>query len=255
MGMGYPEGLLQCRSIIKKNNYAVITPDGRVKNVVPGFEGCEMTILGNPKIGAGYVDYIVKMNPGGKNGKGFGGEGIETFIYCIKGKLTVTAGDQKYDLTDGGYVYCPPELKMYMENNSTEACECFLYKQRYEKLDDLKTAVVVGNANNIEYREYEDMENVLIKDLLPTDIAYDMNMHILAFKPGGCHPMVETHYQEHGAYILSGEGMYNLDNEWMPVQKDDYLYMSAYSPQAAYGIGRELFTYIYSKDCNRDPKL
>ena len=26
--------------------------------------------------------------------------------------------------------------------------------------------------------------------------------------PGGCHPFVETHVQEHGAYILEGEGCY-----------------------------------------------
>ncbi len=38
----------------------------------------------------------------------------------------------------------------------------------------------------------------------------------------------ETHVQEHGAYILSGRGMYNLDNEWMPVDKGDYIFMGAY---------------------------
>ena len=50
--------------------------------------------------------------------------------------------------------------------------------------------------------------------------------------------------------------MYNLDNNWIPVKKGDYLFMGAYSLQAAYGVGRdEDFAYIYSKDCNRDIKL
>ena len=47
--------------------------------------------------------------------------------------------------------------------------------------------------------------------------------------------------------------MYNLDNEWIPVKKGDYLFMGAYCPQASYAVGRgEDFAYIYSKDCNRD---
>lgn len=255
MGMGYPKGTLSSRSIVKKNNYALLAPTGLVKNVVPGFEGCEMTILGSPKLGASFVDYIVKMLPGGKNEKGFGGDGVETFVYCIEGSVTAKAGDEAHELTSGGYLYCPPDRAMYLANKSGEPCRMFLYKQRYAPLDQLKTHVVVGNVNDIPFRPYEDMENVLIKDLLPTDLAFDMNMHILAFKPGGCHPMVETHYQEHGAYVLTGEGVYNLDNEWVPVETGDYLYMSAYSLQAAYGVGREDFSYIYSKDCNRDAAL
>ena len=45
---GYRKDLLSTRSIIKKGNYAVIEPDGLVKNVIPGFEGCEITILASP---------------------------------------------------------------------------------------------------------------------------------------------------------------------------------------------------------------
>lgn len=255
MGMGYPRGVLSSRSIIRKNNYALIEPSGRVKNVVPGFDDCEMTILGSPKLGAGFVDYIIKMNPDGGNSSGFGGDGVESFVYCISGNVTASAGNEDFELAAGGYLFCPPDGKMYLRNTCTEPCQIFLYKQKYIPLDSLKPWVVCGNVNDIEFRDYENMRNVHIKDLLPTDLAFDMNMHILAFDPGGCHPIVETHYQEHGAYILTGEGVYNLDNEWVPVQKDDYLYMSAYSPQAAYGVGREPFSYIYSKDCNRDAPL
>ncbi len=255
MGMGYPKGLLSSRSIIKKDNYALIAPEGLIKNVIPGFEDCEMTILGSPKIGASFVDYIVKMNPGGKNVKGFGGEGVETFVYCISGDLIASSESEEFNLSEGGYLYSPPEKKMYLQNKSKEPCRFFLYKQRFQVLDDLSPWTVFGNVNDIDFRFYEDMENVHIKDLLPADLAFDMNFHVLSFDPGGCHPMVETHFQEHGAYILTGEGVYNLDNEWIPVQKDDYLYMSSFSPQAAYGAGRGPFSYVYSKDCNRDVEI
>ena len=77
-----------------------------------------------------------------------------------------------------------------------------------------------------------------------------------AFEPGASHAYVETHYQEHGAYLISGQGMYNLDNEWYPVEKGDYFFMDSYSPQAAYAVGRgEPLAYVYSKDANRDPEI
>ena len=108
----------------------------------------------------------------------------------------------------------------------------------------------------MEYRIYDDMENVFIKDFLPTDdLSFDMNMHILAFAPGGCHPFVETHVQEHGAYILTGEGMYLMEDKWMPIKKNDFMWFGAFVQQGAYGVGREMFSYIYSKDCNRDVVL
>lgn len=73
--------------------------------------------------------------------------------------------------------------------------------------------------------------------------------------PGGCHPIVETHVQEHGMYILQGEGMYLMDDVWMGIKKDDFIWFGAYAAQCAYGVGTEPFTYIYSKDCNRDVVL
>jgi (S)-ureidoglycine aminohydrolase len=82
-----------------------------------------------------------------------------------------------------------------------------------------------------------------------------MNMHVLCFEPGGCHPFVETHVQEHGAYILNGEGMYLMDNTWMGIKKEDFMWFGPYVPQCAYGVGTENFVYIYSKDCNRDVSL
>ncbi len=92
--------------------------------------------------------------------------------------------------------------------------------------------------------------------LFAPSLGFDMNMHILSFAPGASHGYIETHVQEHGAYILSGQGVYNLDNNWIPVKKGDYIFMGAYSLQAGYGVGRgEAFSYIYSKDCNRDVEI
>lgn len=251
---GYADQPLSSRSIVKKGNFALLTQDGLVKNVIPGFAHCEVTILSSPKLGATFVDYLVTTDENGQNLVGFGGDGVETFLYLLRGKLQVIAGDEPFSLTAGGYLFCPSNVKMYWQAET--ACEFFLYKRRYKPIGTDFPKAVCGNISNVPPVAYEDMEDVLIYDLLPKTIEYDMNFHILSFRPGACHGYIETHVQEHGALILSGEGMYRLDDIWTPVQKGDYIFMGAYSPQAAYGIGREeAFSYLYSKDCNRDEDI
>ncbi|WP_413111536.1 (S)-ureidoglycine aminohydrolase [Thaumasiovibrio sp. DFM-14] len=251
---GYINDLLSTRSEIKKNNYAIITPDGMVKNVIPGFENCDITILSSPKLGASFVDYIVTMHDGGNNRQGFGGEEIETFAYVTEGQVTATVDGQQYQLTAGGYLYCPPGVLLFMENsNQGNDSQLFLYKRRYIAVDGATPRVVCNHRDKLEKIHYEGMTDVTVEDLLPTGLGFDMNFHILTFDPGACHGYIETHVQEHGALILTGEGVYNLDNNWIPVKKGDYLFMAAYTPQACYASGRgEPLSYIYSKDCNRD---
>lgn len=252
--IGPRDGLLETRSKIVLGRYALIEHDGLVKNTLPGFENVNISILGSPALGADFTDYIAEFLEGGKNTLGFGGEGEQTFVYVISGKLNVSDGEETYELTDGGYAYFPVNEVMYLENAQSEMTEVFLYKRGYEELEGHKAHRIIGNRADIEPIEYEGAKDVLLWDFLPTDDwGFDWNMHVLEFQPGAGHGYVETHYQEHGAYLLTGEGMYNLDNNWFPVEKGDYIYMGRYTPQCAYGVGREPLSYIYSKDANRDP--
>ena len=253
--MGYPKDILSSRAIIKPGKFAIIPPEGLVNNVVPGFENCNISILMSPKLGASFVHYLIHMQKEGKNVQGFGGDGIETFVYCMEGEIKASTEGEEHILSSGGYMYCPPTKKMCLENLAAEGSKLVLYKQKHEALPGKEPWVVVGNVHKAEERIYDGMENVTIIDLLPTDLAFDMNMHILTFDPPGSHPFIETHVQEHGAYLLSGEGLYNLDNEWIPVKKGDYIWFGPYVPQAVYAVGRQKLSYIYSKDCNRDVTL
>ncbi|MGF1685062.1 (S)-ureidoglycine aminohydrolase [Photobacterium minamisatsumaniensis] len=254
---GYIADLLSNRSVIKKDNFAILEPDGLVKNIIPGFENCDVTILASPKLGASFVDYLVTLYDGGNNRSGFGGKDVETFLYVISGHVIVEAEQKQHNLTAGGYIYCPAGESLYLENvNQGNNSQVFLYKRKYQSIDGYQAHTVVGHRDKLEKVNYEGMTDVIVEDLLPKDLGFDMNFHVLTFNPGACHGYIETHVQEHGALILSGEGMYNLDNNWIPVKKGDYLFMASYAPQACYAVGRdETFSYIYSKDCNRDIEL
>ena len=120
-------------------------------------------------------------------------------------------------------------------NETDKPLRFLLYKQRYIPHPDpaMQPYAVFGNTNDIEERIYDNMENVFVRDLLPVDERFDMNMHILSFAPGGCHPFVETHVQEHGAYLYEGEGLYLLNDDWVPVKAEDFIWMARTANSAA----------------------
>lgn len=254
---GYRNDLLTTRSVVKKENYVLIEPDGIVKNSIPGYEKCDVTILGSPQMGASFADYLITVYEGGYN-LSFGGDGLESFLYVIEGSVKVKNQDKEEILTEGGYIYSPAGYEVSFMNAGGADARLFAYKRRYEELNGYSTYTVVGNVSDLPWSPYEGMENCYIRNLLPSaeNFGFDMNMHILKFHLGASHGYIETHVQEHGAYFLTGNAMYRLDNDWVPVKKGDYIFMAAYCPQACYAVGQEEdLTYIYSKDCNRDVKL
>lgn len=259
--MPYPEGFLSNRSVFEPNKYAVITPEGRVINVIPGIQGCAMTILASPKLGANFVQMIGAVSTQGKTTIPYGGqEGVEALLFVLDGKgtLKTKVGDREDTLTAGGYVYAPPGQGISFTSCGDAEVRILLYKQRFtpHPAPDVQAPwTVCGSIKDIEERYYDEMENVFVRDLLPVDEAFDMNFHTLAFLPGGCHPFVETHVQEHGAYIYQGQGLYLLDEQWIPVQAEDFIWFAPFCKQACYGTGLERMEYIYSKDCHRDEAI
>ena len=256
--MGYPKGFLETRAIVKPGIFTLIPPEGRVINSVPGFEGCRLTIIASPKHGASFVQYVGTVEPGGKTTTPFvADDAIESFIFVMDGDgaLTLSVGGQTETLTPGGYAFAPPKETIEFENKTAAPVRILLYKQRFVPLGDLMPWRIFGDINKIDENIYDNMENVFLRDLLPNDLPFDMNMHTLKFLPDGCHPFVETHVQEHGAYILGGQGMYLLSEDWIQVKAEDFIWFGPFTQQGTYVSGREPLWYIYSKDMNRDAEI
>jgi (S)-ureidoglycine aminohydrolase len=254
--MGYPKDLLSTRAIIKPGKCVLIPPEGRVKNVIPNLEKCQASILASPDFGAKHAFYVIEVLAGGGTTKDFCEKGVETFLFCRQGQGVVYVEGQPYQIKEGSYIFAPASQAVGFKNDSSASLKLIFYKQRYRPLEGYEAKLVIGNVNDITETNYDEMENVWIKDLLPAnDLGFDVNFHILSFAPGGCHPFIETHIQEHSMYILQGEGVYLIDDAWVPVKKEDFIWFGPFTPQAYYAAGRERTTYIYSKDCNRDVAL
>ena len=58
---------------------------------------------------------------------------------------------------------------------------------------------------------------------------------------------------EHGLLMLSGQGVYRLDDHYYPVKAGDALWMAPYCPQWFVAMGGEPASYLYYKDVHRLP--
>ena len=182
---GYPQDLLSNRSIVKRDSFAIITPQGRVINTIPGIVGAKMTILCTPKMGAGFVQLIGTLGPDAHTDYPYATAAHEeSFLYVLDGdiELDVTVGEETRRLTQGGYAYAPAGVGIGFKNANDQEGRILLYKQAYiEHPKGLKPWTVFGNINEVPFRDYDEMANVHVKDFLPLDEAFDMAT--LTFSP------------------------------------------------------------------------
>lgn len=102
---GYPQDLLSNRSVVK-SDFAIITPQGRVINTIPGIVDAKMTILCSPKIGAGFVQLIGTLGPDARTEYPYATlPHEESFLYVLDGEIELEAdvAGEKKNLT----LLCP----------------------------------------------------------------------------------------------------------------------------------------------------
>ena len=110
-----------------------------------------------------------------------------------------------------------------------------------------------GNASDIPAEPFLGNENARLQVLLPTDSRFDLAMNIFTYQSGATLPFVETHIMEHGLLMLSGQGVYRLEDSYYPVKAGDVIWMAPYCPQWFVAMGDEPASYLYYKDVNRLP--
>ena len=115
-------------------------------------------------------------------------------------------------------IFLPAGLLNDVCNAHAEDSQIFLYKRRYVPVEGHAPWLVSGNASELERIHYEGMDDVILLDFLPKELGFDMNMHILSF--ARCQPrLYQTHVQGTRCLYSFGQGVYNLDNNWIPVKK------------------------------------
>ncbi len=244
-------GLVTSRVVVERN-FALLPPEGIPASVLPEWQKSEARILAAPAMGAKFAMYLLDVQPGGGSGQ-TPAANLQGFFYVIDGEIDLDMNSRGYRLAKGGFAYVSPGARFRVVARS--ATRMIWLKKVYQPFGNDRPHDVVGNEAEVKGEPFMDIQELLLKKLLPDDVTFDMAMNIFTFPPGFSLPITETHVMEHGLYMLQGQGVYYLGDRWMEVQAGDFIWMGPYCPQSFYATSSEPARYIYYKDVNRDVEL
>lgn len=234
------------RNVITRT-YALITPDGRVASMLPGWTNCTPYVLISQAMGAGLSQYLIALNAR-TTGAGET-ESDEWFLYVIAGKAKVNGAA----LTEGGFAFLPPQTQ-YDVRGAAANTQLLVFKKKFEPLIGQRPLqFFTGNEKDISAAPFLGDERAQLKLLIPDSPVADMAVNMFTFAPGATLPFVETHVMEHGMLFLAGGGVYRLEDDWHPVTAGDALWIAPYCRQWFIAAGPGPARYIYYKNVNRTP--
>ena len=239
------------RTVVKRN-YALITPDGFVPSVLPGWKNAVAFIHIAPVMnGPRFTQITITLN---ENSSSAGNTGsLEHFYYVQTGDCTAQVNGRKQELTAAGYLFLPPKVN-FKFTGASKGTKLIVFQKKFEPLDGEKIpGVIVGHANAIEGKPFLGHDDARLQVLLPDLPSFDMAVNIFTYDPGATLPFVETHIMEHGLLMLSGRGIYRLGADRHRVTAGDVIWMASYCPQWFIAQGKTTSSYIYYKDVNRAP--
>ena len=231
--------------------YALMPLEGYPVSRLPGWAGAEVKVLASPAIGAQFAQYLADVPAGVQGGFPVPPQ-VETFHYVLSGTGRFTDGAAvQRPLKPGSFGLTPPGCRA--EFTAAEPLRVLLLRKRYEPAAGIEVfSGSYGEEPEVPRQVWGDSPHSLLQTLIPDELPFDLAMNIFTFDTGFGLPIIETHVMEHGLYFLQGKGLYYLDQEWMEVEKDDFIWMGPFCPQSFYATGPEPARYIYYKNVNRD---
>lgn len=229
--------------------HALVTPDNHVNSTLPGIRGAKAVVLVSPAMGAGVAQVLLTFESGGS--AQIAASETQTFGYVMDGGAVVAVGAKKRRLKAGGFFFCPAgsEWSLGAPRKGTKVT---LFQKKYVPLAGVRAPrAILGDQSRIKGTPFLGDPAANLQVLLPDEPAFDMAVNIFAYQPGGHLPFVEIHIMEHGLAMLSGEGIYRLEDSWYPVRAGDAIWMAPYCAQWFVAMGKVPARYLYYKDVNR----
>ncbi len=247
--MRTPDQLVHSRARVTPR-YALMPLEGFPISRLPGCPEAEVRVLASPALGARFVQMLVDL-PGGKIMPMAPQKDVETFYFVLSGQGKLREGDSAHSLETGGFGLLPPAA--VLQFTAGDSLRLLTLQKRYEPARGIELFKSIhGQESKIQCKPWADNSHSLLQTLIPDEIRFDLAVNVFTFDPGFGLPIVETHVMEHGLLFLQGKGLYYLEDQWMEVQADDFIWMGPYCPQSFYATGPKASRYIYYKNVNRE---
>jgi len=232
--------------------HAVITPDTFVRTALVEWPGSGIVLHIAPVIGLGarFVQFTAEMTAGARAHES--ALGYQRFVFVLSGEVQVEVDGESRTLRESDHVFFPAGVAHTLEARG--AARVAVLEKPYQGAPGMDAPPVCwGNERENPGAPFEGDERLIARKLLPDDPRFDFMMSTMSFAPGATLPYTEVHYMEHGLLMLSGEGLYKLQEAYYPVQTGDVIWMGAHCPQWYGALGRDWSKYLLFKDMNRHP--
>ncbi|CAH1650114.1 (S)-ureidoglycine aminohydrolase [Hyphomicrobiales bacterium] len=253
-----PPGAIGHNRGVVRSNYAFMPPEGVLISRLPQYRETIVRVLAAPVLGASFAQYLLEIAPGGGTPAAFSEEGVQHFFYVLTGEVAFSVdGGGARAMTLGGFAYLPPSTPFTLRNEGGEPARVLALRKRYEPVPGLAVPEpILSHQDSVPMTNHTGKEGRGFQFLLPyCDMRFDFEMNLMWFKPGVCFPAVETHVMEHGLYMLEGQGLYLLGEDWHEIWAQDFIWMGGYCPQQFYPTGHGDACYLLYKNVNRDMAL
>jgi (S)-ureidoglycine aminohydrolase len=237
----------QTRSV-RRANHALHTPDAFVRTQIPGMVRASAIVHASPALGAGFTQYTAEMEAGGR----LSDTAYQRFLYMLEGAVEVVAAGNVYSLAEGHYAYLPQSYPHRVTANA--ATRLAVIEKAYVPVEGVAaSAPLVGSEVDVAGQPLMGDPDLVVRALLPDNVAFDFAVNTMTYQPGAALSMVEMHVMEHGLLMLEGGGIYRLEDQWYSVTAGDFIWMGPYCPQWFGALGKTPAKYLIYKDWNRHP--
>ena len=229
-------------------------------SLLPQWRDTRLWVLARPMTGFSetFSHYIMDVAAGGGSDHPDDDANAEAVLFVVAGEGHLTLDGQSHALTAGSYAFISPSSDWALANSGSESLIFHWIRKRYQPAAGIEmppSFVTHDDAVKPIAMPDTDGKWATTRFADPSDLRHDMHVNIVTFKPGGVIPFAETHVMEHGLYMLEGEADYYVNQDWIPVEAGDYLWLRAFSPQACIAKGNGPFRYLLYKDVNRQMPL
>ena len=227
-----------------------------VTSRLPGWDA-RAWIIARPMTGflETFSHIVVEMEPG-RQGAGEPDPAVQGVLFVVEGTLSLEHSGGAERLGAGGYAYRPAGDAWSLANVGEGPATFHWLRKRYEPVEGVAPPQAFATRDDaVEPDPMPDTDGAwaTTRFVDPADMAHDMHVNIVTFRPGSVIPFLETHAMEHGLYVLQGKAIYALNGDWVEVEAGDYMALRAFCPQACYAAGPVPFRYLLYKDVNRFP--
>lgn len=252
-----PPGAIGHNRGVVRHNYAFMPPEGVLKSRLPAYDKTVVRFLAAPVLGAQFVQFVLEFEAGGGANRPIVEEGVQHFYYVLSGIAEIAiAGAPPQPMQAGGFAYVPPGCAFVLRGSDEKPARVLGLRKRYEAIDLPQPEPIVSHQDDVQITNHTGAEGRGFQHLLPFgDLRFDFEMNLMRFKPGAYFVDVETHIMEHGLYMLEGQGLYFLGDEWHEIWAHDFIWMGGYCPQQFYPTGFNEAVYLLYKNVNRDIPL